>query len=154
MSFQGGGPKGKEKKKKKGSDGGGVDAIPYVGGALGVGSEVMFSNKFGTWMGKDGKIRSQKWGGNGITGGKFKFAGKVSKFFKWGGSAIGVYGVVDTQVKYQNNEINGTELIIQQISNIIGFIPTYGTAWSIGWNLGQDFGPSTWYGKNDYKWFE
>jgi len=32
--------------------------------------------------------------------------------------------------------------------------PTYGTAWSIGWNLGQDFGPSTWYGKNNYKWFE
>ncbi len=105
-------------------------------------------------MGKDGKLRSQNWGGNGATGSKFKFAGKVGKFFKWGGSAIGVYGVIDIQVQYQNNEISGTQAIIQQISNGIGFIPTYGTAWSIGWNLGQDFGLSTWYGKNDYKWFE
>ena len=45
-------------------------------------------------------------------------------------------------------------MIIEQISNGIGFIPTYGTAWSIGWNLGQKIGPSTWYGTNDYKWFE
>jgi hypothetical protein len=65
-----------------GDAGGGVDATEYVGGALGVGSEVMFSDKFGTWMGKDGKIRNQNWGGNGRTGGKFKFAGKIGKAFK------------------------------------------------------------------------
>lgn len=129
-------------------------ATLYIGCALGVGSEIMFSNNFGTWMGKDGKIRSQNWGGNGAVGGKFKYAGRVSKLLKWGGSAIGIYGVLDTQVQYQNNKINENQLIIQHISNAIGFIPTYGTAWSIGWDLGQDFGPSTWYGKNDNKWFK
>jgi hypothetical protein len=24
----------------------------------------------------------------------------------------------------------------------------------VGFYLGQNYGPSTWYGKNDYKWFE
>ena len=139
---------------EEGDAGGGVDATEYVGGALGVGSEVMFSDKFGTWMGKDGKIRNQNWGGNGRTGGKFKFAGKVGKFLKWCGTVIEIYEVVDTYVQYKHNEIDGTQLIIEQISNGIGFIPTFGIVWSIGWNLGKDFGPSTWYGKNDYKWFE
>lgn len=137
-----------------GSSGRGVDATPYVGGALGVGSEVMFSNKFGTWLGKDGKIRSQNWGGNGTTGGKFKFAGKMSKGFKIGGWVSGAYGMYATNTEWQNNKISTGQMMIEQGSNILGFIPTYGTAWSIGWNLGQDFGPSTWYGKNDNKWFE
>jgi hypothetical protein len=138
----------------QGSAGGGVDATAYVGGVLGVGSEAMFSNKFGTWMGKDGIIRSQNWGGNGATGGKFKFAGKVSKGFKIGGWVSGAYGMYSTNTEWQNNQISTGQMMIEQGSNVLGFIPTYGTAWSIGWNLGQDFGPSTWYGKNDYKWFE
>ena len=36
--------------------------IGLVGIGLGVGSETMFSKKLGTWMGKDGKIRSGPWG--------------------------------------------------------------------------------------------
>jgi hypothetical protein len=139
---------------ENGESGGSVDATPYVGGALGVAGEVMFSDKFGTWMGKDGKIRNQNWGGNGRTGGKFKFARKAGKFLKWCGTVIEIYEVVDTYVQYKHNEIDGTQLIIEQISNGIGFIPTFGIVWSIGWNLGKDFGPSTWYGENDYKWFE
>ena len=126
----------------------------YVGGALGVGKEIMFSKYFNTWMGKDGKIRSQNWGGNGRTGGKYKFAGKAGKIFKVGGWVFGAYGVYSTNMEWQNNQISTSEMIIEQISNTIGFIPTYGTAWSIGWNLGKNYGPSTWYGKNDYKWFE
>jgi hypothetical protein len=138
----------------EGEAGGGVDATEYVGGALGVGSEVMFSNKFGTWMGKDGILRSQDWGGNGATGGKFKFAGKAGKAFKIGGWVFGAFGMYSTNMEWQNNQISTGSMMIEQVSNVIGFIPTYGTAWSIGWNLGQDYGPSTWYGKNDYKWFE
>ena len=56
---------------EEGDAGGGVDATEYVGGVLDVAGEVIFSDKFGTWMGKDGKIRNQNWGGNGRTGGKF-----------------------------------------------------------------------------------
>ena len=36
-------------------------------------------NIFGTWMGKDFKVRSQSWGGNQYTGGKNQFALKMSK---------------------------------------------------------------------------
>ena len=127
---------------------------PYAGSTLGVGNEFMYSKNFNTWMGKDGKIRSQNWGGNGRTGGKYKFAKSTSRYLKYGGTAFGLYGVYDTQMQYKHNEIDFTHLMLYQTSNAIGFIPTFGTAWSIGWNLGQDFGPSTWYGRNDYKWFE
>lgn len=126
----------------------------YLGVIFGVYEEAMFSDKFNTWMGKDGIIRSQDWGGNGRTGGKYKFAKKTSKSFKIGGWVIGAYGIYDTNDKWQSNQITTGEMVIEQISNAIGFIPTYGTAWSFGWNLGQDYGPSTWYGSNDYKWFE
>ena len=139
---------------ENGESGGSVDATPYVGGALGVAGEVMFSDKFGTWMGKDGKIHNQNWGGNGRTGGKFKFAGKVGRTFKIGGWVFGAYGMYSTNAEWQNNQISTGQMIIEQVSNAIGFIPTYGTVWSIFWNLGQDYGPSTWYGENDDKWFE
>ncbi len=70
------------------------------------------------------------------------------------GWVFGAYGMYSTNMEWQNNQISTGSMMIEQVSNVIGFIPTYGTAWSIGWNLGQDYGPSTWYGKNDYKWFE
>ncbi len=137
-----------------GSSNGTGDAAPYVGGAMSVSSEVIFSKRFNTWIGKDGKMRSQTWGGNGRTGGKYKFARNTSRYFKWAGSAVGLYGVMDIEAQYANGQIGNTDRAIQQISNGLGFIPTFGTAWSIGWNLGKDYGPSTWFGKNDHKWFK
>lgn len=128
--------------------------IGLVGIGLGVGSETMFSKKLGTWMGKDGEIRSGPWGGNGATGGKFKFAGKISKFAKFGGLVTGVYGVYGKYVEKRNGQLSNTEYVADQISNGIGFVPFYGTIWSIGYSLGEDFGPSKWFGDNDNKWFE
>ena len=49
---------------------------PFISGlgfAATVGEQVMYSD-FKTWMGRDWKIRSQRWGGNGVTGGKLKYA--------------------------------------------------------------------------------
>jgi len=73
---------------------------------------------------------------------------------KYGGWAFTLYGAYDINNQWSNNEISTGTMMIEQVSNGIGAIPVVGTGWSIGWNLGKSWGPSTWYGKNDYKWFE
>lgn len=37
------------------------------------------------------------------------------------------------------------------------FVAVYGTVrlvWDVFYDLGAEYGPSTWYGKNDDEWFE
>ena len=83
---------------------------------------------------------------------------KVSKGLKllgkYGGLVFTFYGAYDIDQQWRNNEINDNTMIIEQISNGLGAIPGYGTIWSVGWYVGKKRGPSTWYGTNDYKWFE
>ncbi|HAD97370.1 MAG TPA: hypothetical protein DCG19_08180 [Cryomorphaceae bacterium] len=50
----------------------------FIEAGLAVGSKIFFDTKAGTWTGKNFKSYSMEWGGNGYTGGKFKFARKVS----------------------------------------------------------------------------
>lgn len=45
-------------------------------------------------------------------------------------------------------------MAVEQVANLISAIPIFGTAWSIGWNMGKVYGPSKWYGTNDGKWFK
>ena len=52
------------------------DLIGEVGNA-------MYNEKNGTWIGKDGKVRSMSWGGNQYTGGKNKFAKVTSQRLKF-----------------------------------------------------------------------
>ncbi len=73
---------------------------------------------------------------------------------KYGGLAFTLHGAYDINKQWSNSEISTSSMIVEQVSNVIGAIPVYGTAWSIGWNLGKACGPSTWYGDNDYKYFE
>lgn len=65
-----------------------------------------------------------------------------------------MYGVYDTNENYNDGQITKNEMIRDQISNSITFIPYFGTGWGLTWELGQKYGPSTWYGKNNYKYFE
>ena len=71
---------------------------------------------------------------------------------KIGGSVASVYSYYDNYHQYRSKNLSLTSLIIEQTSNTIGFIPTYGTAWSIGWEAGKRWGPSKWYGNDDTKW--
>ena len=105
-------------------------------------------------MGKDFKFRNMTWGGNGTTGGKYKFAKNASKYFKWGGFATtGISLALDIN-DFNSDKISTKQFIGNTISNAISTIPLYGTAWSIGWSLGGEFGPSKWYGNDDNKWFK
>ncbi|MDE5423323.1 DUF637 domain-containing protein [Ancylomarina sp. DW003] len=83
-----------------------------------------------------------------------KVPGFIKFIGKWLGPAIGLHGVYDTNAQYKAKNLTYNEMVRDQVSNGISFIPVFGTGWSLGWELGMKYGPSTWYGKNDYKWFK
>ena len=103
----------------------------------GISNELMYSRTFETWMGKDWKLRSQRWGGNGITGGKLKYAAKVSKYFKWLGYGTALISATNTEMLHDAGLISNKQRWISHGSTAISCIPLYGTAWSVGWEAGQ-----------------
>ena len=125
-----------------------------IGIGMAVGEEVFYSEKFGTWLGRNGTFYSQGVNGNGTTGGKLGFAKQTSKIFKFGGFLTSAYGYYDNYTNYKARFITTSSYYIEQAANTIGCVPLYGTAWTIGWESGKRWGPSKWFGNNDNKWFE
>jgi hypothetical protein len=125
---------------------GGVDGT-FVAGALVAGAEhATYSKEFGTWMGKDLKIRSQTWGGNGITGGKNSFAKSTSGAIGIAGKVVGAYSMYNSYSKWQNGDINNALFVGDMVSGLVGmFGGVYGASWSIGYDLGKSYGPSKWF---------
>ena len=118
--------------------------------ALGLGlsttSLLYFDKKGNTWMGKDFSIRSQNWGGNGATGGKFKFAQKVSRGFTGLGYGLGLYNAYQVNEQHNAGEISDFQMTIEQASNVISTLGgIQGGAWGIGWALGRKVVNSNWY---------
>jgi len=109
----------------------------YLGIFAGIGNELMYSKTFGTWMGKDWKIRSQKWGGNGITGGKLKYAAKASKYFSWMGYGTTLISVANTEYLHETGQISNKQRWISHGANAMSSIPLFGIGWAIGWEAGQ-----------------
>ncbi len=48
----------------------------------------------------------------------------------------------------------GTNVIGRAVGRQIPYVGWALTAWDIGWALGENYGPSTWYGDDDYSWFK
>lgn len=75
---------------------------------------------------------------------------EMAKLSKWGryvkvaGAASFAFSWSITEYQYSLGEISGIERIGDQVTNVISLIPLYGTAWSVGYELGKDYGPSTW----------
>ena len=106
----------------------------------------MYSDDFGSWMGKDLKIRSQSWGGNGTTGGKYSFAKTTSNKIGMVGKVVGVYSMYTSIDKWQKGEIGNTIFAGDMVSGLAGILGgIYGASWSIGWEIGKSYGPSTWF---------
>lgn len=82
-------------------------------------------------------------------------APKAVKFVgKYGGSVFTAWSAYDVYDQWEQKKITTGGMLVEQTSNLMGAYPVYGTAWSIGWNLGGLYGPSKWYGEDDTKWFE
>jgi len=110
----------------------------YIGVAGSISENVLFSKTYGTWMGKDFKIRSQDWGGNGNSGGKYKFAEKWSTRMGYVGYGFAVYGAFDINEDYRAGEISTFRMTLDQTMNAIGgFGGIYGAVASFGWEIGR-----------------
>ncbi len=124
----------------------GVDWTFYTGAGLTIAQKTLFSSEFGTWMGKDGKIRPQSWSGNGTTGGKYKFAKSWSGKLGLLGKSVAVYSMYSSLEKWQNGKISNELFGGDMVSGLAGiFGGIYGASWSFGWELGKNYGPSTWH---------
>jgi hypothetical protein len=120
------------------SSGGGPGWEPFAGTAGAVASEMFYSKKYGTWMGKNFKMYQQTWGGNRFTGGKHKFGKTTSNAIKWGGRALGARSAYFINKSYRNNEIGTGQMVVEQGSNLYSvFGGIYGAAWGLGWELGR-----------------
>ncbi len=63
-------------------------------------------------------------------------------------AGVGVMGVIASGASY----FYGV-----QIPVVGEFVAVYGAAritWDVFYHLGSQYGPSTWYGTNDYRWFK
>lgn len=63
---------------------------------------------------------------------------KGYRALKWAGRAVAVYNFADTEMKYRSGEINKSQRILEQGTNVITtFGGVYGAAWGVGWELGR-----------------
>ena len=123
----------------------------YTGTGLTAISETFYSSTFGTWLGKNGKFYDQSWGGNGFTGGKFKFGKNLSTTFKWGGNVLGLYNAGVIYEEYNAGNINTAQFALEEASNAYSTLGgIYGAAWGIGWEAGRYVTQQSWYQQTKY----
>ena len=126
----------------------------YAGTLTTIGNELYYSERYGTWMGKNFKIYKQTWGGNGITGGKNKFAKTISDRIALVGKALGAWNAASIELERRNGEISNTQWVLEQGTNAystLGGIP--GLAWGIGWELGRFTTGMEWYQEFAYRYW-
>jgi RHS repeat-associated protein len=123
-----------------------MDILTFIFSSISDGSEqVMFSNSFNTWMGKDFKIRSQNWGGNGATGGKISFSRSNAKGLDIFGKTLGYYGLWNSLSDGINGKTNVLQTGANAASDLFGIYGgIFGASWSFGWEAGKLWGPSKW----------
>jgi hypothetical protein len=118
----------------------------YAGTGMTAISETVFSQELGTWMGKNGKFYDQNWGGNQYTGGKYKFANNFAKPFKWGSSALGIYGIYSSISNGFDGKISPAEATGDVIFGGAAIYSGFYGGWANLWyNLGKEYGPMTTY---------
>jgi len=111
--------------------------ITSFGVGLSVGENKFFNKD--TWYSVR-KLRtySQRFNGNGATGGKIASALKYSKGFNYVGKGVGLYNFYSISAQYADNKIGIFQLITEQGSNAYSvFGGLNGAYWSIGWEGGR-----------------
>ena len=119
--------------------------LTAIGSGIALGEYKMFNKD--TWYSlKMMRTYNQSFNGNGYTGGKIASALKISKGFNWLGKGLGVYNAKSTLDQFNNNQIDETHFIIEEVSNgysTLGGLP--GAAWGIGWEGGRAITKTGWY---------
>ena len=123
----------------------------YLGLSLSTSEELAYSEVYKSWLGKNGKFYSNSWGGNGSTGGKYKWAKANSKTIGWAGKALGIYGMYNTHEQLMSGDLGIPRYAIEQGVNTYSTFGGYwGACFGIGWELGRAIVNSQWYQENIY----
>jgi RHS repeat-associated protein len=138
-----------------GSKGDALDKAGRVIGALGATAgtvENVQNGAMGFWVGKNWSFLRASWGGNGATGGRLIFAGKMAGYAKTGGNILGGLGIGVSGLQgydaFQKNDANGMVQAGADITvGVIGFAGPVGWAGATGYFGGQQL--DRWFGITD-----
>lgn len=123
----------------------------YIGYGCNRMAKVIFDYDNGTYMGKDGSTKVIQKGKNGGLNGRYKNQQKlaanysrVATGFKWLGRGSAVYSAVNTEVRAHRGEITNQERWTNHIVNAVSSLPY---CWHVPlfYELGKNYGPSTWF---------
>ena len=157
---------------EKGQAGGGINTASNIASGVGVAGTGLGMIDGTFRLAKSGKFSPSYYSSGWSTGNQYvKNLYSISKVGK--GLSTGV-SVVTTGIAYYQIA-NGTQQPITFVDATVGtiglsaqiasyysgiaipyvgeFVAVYGTV-RLFWDLGQSYGPSTWYGTNDYKYFK
>jgi hypothetical protein len=133
-------------------------SLSTAGAVAAVSSELLDGSSVRLFR-QNGTIFSPKLYTSGLQGGSvsriktFNTTGVASKL-KISGAALGVYNMYNTYESYSTGHRSGIGASVDATFGAVGFAGWPGAVISTSYELGKSFGPSTWYGNNDYKWFE
>jgi len=126
----------------------------FAGALMSATSELYYSERYGIWMGKNFKLYSHTWGGNGTTGGKNKYAKNTHNTIKWAGRVLGAWNAYSITKQRMSGEITNKQLILEQSSNTISTLGgPYGAAWGVGWEIGRSITNTGWYQEVKFNYF-
>jgi RHS repeat-associated protein len=84
-----------------------------------------------------------------------KFLNVAKTTFTCTGYGLGIYGGVSNYGQWSRGEISTNQMACDQFFNAVGTFGGFkGAVIGFSYNMGKAYGPSTWYGTNDYKYFE
>ena len=116
-------------------------------------SKALFDKEKGTYMGKDGSIKTIMQGKNGGLNGRYKAQIKAAaKYAKLGrvctfmGVATALASANNTESQYRNGQISSGKRWINHAIDVIGCTPI-GCMAPLTYDLGGTYGPSTWFKK-------
>ena len=125
------------------SSGGGFSHPVVPVGMLGTsalltyGEKSFYNTNSNTWRGKNGKLYDMNFNGNQHTGGKNKFAKKMSRYFHRCNVALTTINGMYILYQHETEQIDDYELWSEEISNVLSSFGPWGIAWNIGWELGR-----------------
>jgi RHS repeat-associated protein len=112
------------------------NATFIAGEGLSLLEQELYSPRLNRWRGINGRVYDFDFNGNGSTGGRRSFGQASSRLVGRFGTALGAYGIYDTDSQWRQGEITTARMAQDQFFNGIGFFPGLGTAASAGYGLG------------------
>ncbi len=115
-----------------------ADGVAAIAGVV----ELRQDGTYGQWMGKNRNLYPNSWGGNGETGGRLAFAGKMAGAARTAGNTLGGVSLLISGVKtiqaYRGSDWYGVSQGVADLGvGALGFSGPHGWALSFGYFVGQ-----------------